>query len=43
MKLLKEKMLVVPGLIRMNSAAGGEMMYSYIWVFALLVGFKQVR
>lgn len=32
-KLLKEKMLVVPGLIRMNSAAWGEMMYSYIWAF----------
>ena len=29
-KLLKVKMLVMPGLIKLNSAASGERMYSYI-------------
>lgn len=32
-EFLKVKMLVVPGLIRLNSAARREMMYSYICLF----------
>lgn len=40
-KLLQVKMLVVPGLIRMNPAARGEMMCSLVWVFGLLGGVRQ--